>query len=215
MSTALKHLQNFIRAKNTDDERGEIRAYVKEHAAELAEAFGVSLRSFVSGVDFVGDDAKLAERLVAEIKRSRETKRAAHRTARAGTAQASADVLGAASYWDRDRAVVDIVSLVASTLTSPRDLLVFEARRFDTPVAIPMAPLFDLARLERADFSAFVDAEGLHVRWATGGLNLLPVIDDHAERVIVHLPPRQVAWRDVTEPAPDNDNAHGLQAVAQ
>jgi len=212
MNTALKHLQNFIRAKDNDDERSEIRAYADEHADTLAEAFGVSVQSFTSGVAFVGDDAKLATRLLAEIKRVSQARTAEKRTARASAAQASADVLGSAAQWDGAVAHVDIVSLVASALTSPRDLLVFEAAAFDAPVAIPMSSLCDLQRLDRADFTAFVDAAGLHIRWATGGLNLLPVVDDSAERVTVHLPPHPAALnvaplRSVAQ----NDNAARAQ----
>ena len=212
MNTALKHLQNFIRAKDNDDERREIRAYAIEHAQVLAEAFGVTVRSFTSGVAFVGHDPKLAARLVAEIKRVVGDDRTARRVARASSAQMSADVLGSAAWWRGAEAHVDIVSLVASVLTSPRDLLVFEGSAFDAPVAIPMAPLFDLARLERADFWAFVDRHGLHIRWSTGGLNLLPVVDDRAERVTVHLPSHPASLnvaplRSVAE----NDNAERVQ----
>jgi hypothetical protein len=84
---------------------------------------------------------------------------------------------------------VDIVSLLSSTLTSRQDHLVFEYRGED--VSIPMTLLYDLARLERADLTAFVDETGLHVRWVTGGLNLRSQPDAHADCVRVHLPPRQ------------------------
>ncbi len=212
MNTALKHLQNFIRAKDNDDERSEIRAYAIEQAETLAEAFGVSVRSFMSGVAFMGNDAKLAKRLLAEIKRMAGDERTAKRLARTSTAQASADVLGSAARWESGVAHVDVVSLVASALTSPRDLLVFEAAAFDAPVAIPMAPLFDLARLERADFSAFVDRFGLHIRWSTGGLNFLSVVDDRAERVTVNLPPHPASLNVAPmRSVADNDNAARVQ----
>jgi hypothetical protein len=193
MSTTLKHLQSFIRAKNTDDERGEIRDYVTETASVLADAFGVHVSAFKAAIAGIRDDGKLATRLLAEVDRTRRVERDRKKGRRHEAAQASADVLGAASFWVGDAAVVDVVSLVASALTNPRDLLVFDAEAFEAPVAISMAPLVRLAKLDRADFSAMVDARGLHVRWSTGGLNLVPVVDPDAERIVVRLPARKVS----------------------
>jgi hypothetical protein len=45
-----------------------------------------------------------------------------------------------------------------------------------------------LARLERVDLTATVDARGLRVRWPTGGLNLVPVEPKGRDRVVFALP---------------------------
>jgi hypothetical protein len=109
-------------------------------------------------------------------------------SARARAAQASAETLATFTRWDGDVAHTDILSTLASTVTRPQDLLVFVTDSFE--VAIRMQTLIKLSRLERIDLTAFVDAQGLHVRWTGGGLNLRPLVDRLAARVTFPLPAR-------------------------
>ena len=56
-----------------------------------------------------------------------------------------------------------------------------------------MAPLFDLAKLKKRDLTAFVDADGLHIRWSSGGINLFPQVDGDADRIVMSLPAKVAA----------------------
>ena len=185
---ALQNLALFIRAKDTDDERHEIREYVATHVEELAHAFDLPVAVFQTTVEAIEEDARLAEQLRHDIKAAQVDHRYQKATARITAAQTSADVLGSVVVWENDRAVLDIVSLLASALTSRSDALIFSSEAFT--VAIPMSPLFDVRRLDRFDLTGYVDARGLHIRWRTGGLNFCPHLDRSAPQVIVHLPAR-------------------------
>jgi hypothetical protein len=186
MGTTLQNLRRFVVAKNNEEERGEIREYVLAHAPDLAEALNVSVASFEVVVSSV-DDARLAHRLVDEITRANRDHRSARAAERARAAQQSADIIGRTAKWEGDRANVDVRDLLASALTHRHDALVFACDAFT--ICIPMAPLFDIARLKRVDLSAFVDAEGLHIRWRSGGLNFKSTKADpkRSGTISVHL----------------------------
>ena len=189
MSKTLRDLRRFVLANDTDDERHEIRAYVLEHATDIAEAIGVSTASIHAGLEKVADDRELARRLLAQIKQVERDGRDLRGQQRLLAAQASADVLGAAAHWCGDSAVIDIVSFLFM-LTKRDHQLVFQSASFT--VAVSMASLLDVARLERMDLTAFVDVHGLHIRWGggTGGLNLRHRVDQVAAKIVVHLSAR-------------------------
>jgi hypothetical protein len=189
MSKALQDLKRFIASKNNEDERAEIRAYVNDNADDLARAFAVTREKFLAAVAKEEDDEKLANALLGSIKQAQCDGRAAKVEARNVSAQQSADVLGSAVRWEGNAASVDVVSLLASVLTRRGDVLVFASDAFT--VAVYMDPLLALAKLERADLTGFVDAEGFHLRWSSGkgGINLRPKqVDREAVQVFVNLP---------------------------
>jgi hypothetical protein len=188
VSTALRFLKHFIRAKNNDEERAEIRAYALENRTELAAALGIAPQAYKDTVHRIDDDERLARALLEAIKVAARRRRAYRVADREAAAQQSADVLASAAYWRDGCLVVDIVSLLATVLTRPSDLLVFTSDAWPDPVAIPMEPLFRLAKLERVDLSAYVTERGLHVRWTTGGLLLHPFADPNASRIVVADP---------------------------
>lgn len=140
MRRALGDLKRFILAKNTDDERHEIRSYVAENADEL-----LHLAEAVSTID---DDARLVRHLLAEIASAGRVRRERRVEERARAAQAAADALASTVQWTADAAAVDIGSLMSSALTRRADLLVFTCEAFT--VAVFMAPLLDLAQLGSA-----------------------------------------------------------------
>ena len=188
-SSALTGLRRFINATTETPE--EIRLYVRENVAELASAFGDTAETILARVDGTTDDAALAALLLKNIRNAEANKRAIKRDARATAAQAAADALAAAVTWDGDRARVNIQALLASSLTKRGDLLVFTCDDFTA--AIPQASLLDLVRLRRRDLSGFVDAQGLHIRWKTGGLNLRSQVDPSADRIVLSLSRNLVA----------------------
>lgn len=185
---ALRDLRRFILAKCNSEEQHEIREYVRENINDLARDFCVTTETIVTALENVQDEAALAVRLLETIRRAEALQRDTRKVARATAAQASADALASFAKWDGEKAQVDIGSLLSSVLTKRNDLLVFTSDSFT--IAVYMSPLFDLAKLRKRDLTAFVDAEGLHVRWRTGGLNLFPRTDAKADRVVMSLQPR-------------------------
>ena len=141
---ALDHLARFIKA-TSDEEHHEVGVYAVENAADLAKAFGVTQATFTSGIAKVEDDAELAGRLLDEIKRLKRTRRDLRAADRARAAQESADLIGSVATWEGDRVHLDLVSLLASSLTRTHEALVFVSDAFK--VAIPMKLLHALARL--------------------------------------------------------------------
>jgi len=181
----LQDLARFVRAKGNDDERHEIREYAKERIDALADAFGDepdALRDTLASTD----DDRIGALLLVKTRRAQSKHREGHADARRENAQRSAEVLGSAASWIGGGAFVDVVSLLACTLTHRSDSLVFTADAFT--ICIPMERLFDVGRLERVDLQAYVDHDGLHIRWGTGGLNLRSQPAGSARTVVVALP---------------------------
>ena len=124
---------------------------------------------------------------------------ALHREGRLGVrlfhAQMSAEALAGTVRWQGETAHVDMISLLSSVLTRRQDALVFTSDDFT--VTVSQAALLDLAKLARvrADLTGFVDAEGLHLRWSTGALNLRSqqVTPRKTVRIVVSLPARVAA----------------------
>lgn len=182
---ALVDLRRFINTKNNDFEREEIRAYLLDNASELAIAFGVSLQAFQEAITRVDDDVELSIRVLDGIRRASKSERSHKYEQKVKSAQQSAEILGAVAFWRGNRAEVDVPSLLSCALTRRDDLLVFVSDTF--AMGIRMAPLFDLKKLNRMDLTGWVDMRGLHVRWSSGGLNFVPAMDPHAQRIIVPL----------------------------
>lgn len=203
----LSLLRAFIVAKDTNEERHEIREYTRAHGAELAEAFGVALDKFTTAIDEVGDDEILAKRLTLTIRERQGKLRTGRAEERAAVAQTAADELSRSVAWRDGAAFVEFPRLVG-LLTGPgRDLVVF-AREGTFEVAVRKDALRSLAAI-RPDATLWVDATGAHLRWARGGLNLTPQVDDDAGRVTLNLP----AVED-TLPAPVEISAPPAPAVA-
>jgi hypothetical protein len=188
---ALNDLRRFILAKSTSEEVHEVREYVQENVSELARAFCVTTGTIQTALDNTPDNSSLACRLLETIRKSEDLQRDRRMEARAKAAQASADALASMARWEDDKAHVDILSVLASALTKRNDLLVFATDDFS--LGIYMAPLFDLAKLKKRDLTAFVDAEGLHIRWSSGGINLFPQADADADRIVMSLPAKVAA----------------------
>lgn len=183
---ALRELRRFILVKSAEGNESEIRCYIIEHVESLARSFHVPVRVIIDAVQGVKEDHSLATKFLETIVRAEGLLRQKRKEDRGRSAQASAEAIGSMAEWDGSRAKVDILSLLSSALTRRNDLMVFA---FDGgSIGVHQSVLFDLAKLKRADLSAFVDSDGLHVRWRTGGLNLYPQSDPRAEKVVVPLP---------------------------
>ena len=189
---ALQQLRRFILANSHSEEAHEIREYVVKNIEDLSRDFCVTTSRLEGALASVADDSSLACRLLETIRKAEAMQRDLRKVARAKAAQASAEALGSMARWEGDRVEVDLVSLLASSLSKRNDLLVFTTDEFT--VGVYQAPLFDLARLKKRHLTAFVDAKGLHVRWGEkGGLDLRSHEDRDADRIVMVLPARVVS----------------------
>jgi hypothetical protein len=184
----LREFRRFILIKSAEGNHYEIRAYVSDNLNKLSLAFHVPPQTIVEAVESISDDQILATRLLETSIRAEAVLRKTRQESRARAAQQSADVLACATEWKGNRAHLDITSLMSSVLTRRNDFLLFIGDQFT--VGIPMASLLDLAKIARvrADLTGFVEADGLHLRWKTGGLHLRSQIDPKAAKIMVHLP---------------------------
>lgn len=189
----LRDLRKFILAKSNAEEQHEIREYMRDNIHEIARAFCVTTGTIETALESVPDDAALSVRMLETIRKAEALQRDTKKAGRARAAQASADALASMAKWDGETVQIEIMSLLSSVLTKRNDLLVFTCEAFTTSVY--MSPLYDLAKLRRRDLTAFVDAKGVHIRWAggKGGLNLCPQIDRDADRIVMSLPARTAA----------------------
>jgi hypothetical protein len=187
---ALRDLRRFVLVKCAEGNQREVRLYVAQNVQRLSSAFHVQPQTLLTATASIKDDGALACKLLETIMRAEGIIRKQRKESRALAAQASATALASYVEWKGERALIDMPSLLSSALTRRNDLLVFTCEGEFT-VSVYMAPLLDLAKIARArdDLSGFVDREGVHLRWRTGGLNLLSQQDANAERIIVTLPP--------------------------
>lgn len=184
----LREFRRFLLIKSAEGKHADIRPYVFDNIARLALGFHVPPQTIVDSVDRTSDDRTLALRLLETTLRAEDLLRQQRVEERARAAQRSADLLAATIQWKGDRAHLDIPSLLSS-LTRRNDLLLFISDQFT--VSVSMAVLLDLAKRAcvRDDLTGFVDAEGLHLRWETGGLDLRSQSDPKASAIVVCLPP--------------------------
>lgn len=185
----LREFRRFMLIKCAEGHHAEIRSYVFDNVAKLALGFHVPPQAIVEAVEGISDDRTLATRLIETTIRAEALLRQQREENRSRAAQQSADVLAAATQWKGSRAHLDMMSLLSSALTRRNDMLLFTCDQFT--LAISMAPLLDLAKIARvrADLTGFIDADGLHLRWKTGGLHLYAQADARAAKIMVHLPP--------------------------
>jgi hypothetical protein len=169
----LRDLRRHILVACAEGEHGEIRTYVGEHLPELARALRVEPEKLAQTIEELRDDGALATRLLDMATRAEALHRAYRRTLRLLDAQAAADRLGTTVQWRGDAAHLDVVSLLATSLTRRQDVLMFISEDFVT--SVPMASLLDLSHIARvrADLTGFVTREALHLRWRSGALNLV------------------------------------------
>ena len=187
----LRELQRYVSIQHRDERDDEVRAFMSENAELVAGLFGVPVTTITNAVATLPDDADLVRKTLNTIKSKIEKAREAKKDAKVSTAQASATALGSVAFWIDEAVHFDLQSLLASCLTNGKEWLVFQgADGFE--VAICMEQLLKLARLDREDQTAFVDRQGMHVRWreGRGQLNFCHRINPQGERVTFPLPPR-------------------------
>jgi len=181
-TSALTAMRRFIEA--SIETPAEVRLYIGEHLVELAHDLGVTTE-VVNRTLAVCDDAALAATMLDIVKKVQATQRTDRRQGRARAAQAAADTLASRATWEGERVEIDLPALLSTALTKRADLLVFTSEDFT--VSVYQGPLLDLKKVKRGNLTAFLDSEGLHVRWKTGGLNFRSRLDPSADGIVINL----------------------------
>lgn len=185
---ALHELRRFILAKDTDEERHEIRGYVVDEIDDIAVALDTPPDAIRRGLAKVEDDTELARRLLGTIKTSLQGTSISRRHSMHDALQARIGAIASTVQWCGDQAHVDITALLKLYAPSKQTLLTFICEQFE--VHVRWEHLAKLARLKKSGLAAFVDSTGLHVRWSTGGLNLAARALNSHPRAIFPLPDR-------------------------
>ena len=197
-------LKRFVIAKEDEGTPlalEEIRSYAEENAGELGEAFGKDSDAWKAAIAAVPDNANLPKRILATIKDWKK-KASEKRVVDVGQdAQKAADAIGASAVWNGDRATVDLAALLSGALSAKGELLEFLNPNLDAlapagwTVTVPQEPLIRFKALKNLAklATAYVDRAGLHVRWATGGLNLVASPAAKGWTAVVNLPVRAEA----------------------
>jgi hypothetical protein len=161
-------------------------AFLVAHADDLAAALGSNPEDLRGSAEL--PDEVVAPRVRARLGRRRELEQDKKAQDDAETAVRAATVLGRTVRWAEQGAVLDTELLLG-------DLLADRAKKYvslagpDFTTAIERATLARTAMLRRMfiDVAAYVDADGLHVRWrgGRGGYNWKPQIVVPADRAVV------------------------------
>ena len=162
-ATVIRNLLSFARTADND---GETEAYIGAHSEDICEALGVSLDQIWRETN-KGPLLKGLDRLVKAQK-----KRAALEARLA--LDHSAAALVRASWPVGDKIVLD-ADLLAAAVKAPG----LAYLQVTLPDSEPFCYRADKIRAVAKQFktrpiNAWIDATGIHYRWATGGLNLIP-----------------------------------------
>jgi hypothetical protein len=226
MARSLVELVRLVRAAQPGE--NNIGKYLGERGEELAELLGVSATA-LGAAAALGDDV-LAPQLE-QLLRQREHHRRHHRvlTSRERALAAAARLVRSAR-WRGDGAVEldDHVLLGDLLVDTSKKFIAFILDEFaddaeDDAVNVPRALLAEVSRVltrkKYPDRRAFVDDNGLHVRWNSdrGGLNFYsrevkPHEEQHVLVVVLERPVMVPLARLV--PAPLGDILHELGLVS-
>jgi hypothetical protein len=186
----LTELRRFARIKIAEGNQSEVRAYLIENLDAVAKLFAVRPDVIASALEKEADDVSMAEKLLGSIVDAEDRKREKRTDTRAREATAFAEALAGSVRWQDDRAHFDALMLLDSAPLGRKAFLVLECPAFTVGVA--MSVLLDLAKIDRvrADLTGWVDADGLHLRWKSGGLKLRSRMQADAPTALVRLPAR-------------------------
>lgn len=171
--------------------------YLASGGEELAQKLGAEAED-LRGLVHLPDDA-LAQELRPYFERRAEQRALAHAAAVERLALAAADQLASTAIWRNDAAVLDVRVLLGELLVdTSRKHVLLDATGFWSrfQVIVPRSRLVDTAKVlgGRPDLGAWVNENGLHLRWnqGRGGLNFLPqALPAHemANLLCVTIPP--------------------------
>jgi len=188
----LRDLQQLLRVP--EEGACNLGSFLFTHADALAPALGSTPDDLRASVDM--PDELVAPRVRARLVRRRELDQERKAQEDAEVAVRAATALGATVRWTEHGAVLD-TDLLFGDVLADRQTKYISLKGEDFTTAIERDTLARTVMLRRTflDVAAYVDAEGLHVRWrgGRGGFNWKPrfVAPSDRERVLtVDLQPR-------------------------
>ncbi len=195
----LRGLQQLLRVP--EEGAANIGAFLFANAEQLAPALGSSPDDLRASADM--PDEVVAPRVTARLARRRELDQERERQEDSEVALRAAASLGATVRWTEHGAVLDTDLLLGDVLADRRKkYIAFTGEGFTT--AVERDTLARTASLRRVfiDVAAYVDAEGLHVRWrgGRGGYNwkarfVAPIDRERVLTIEMRPPTRAVVHR--------------------
>ncbi len=157
-----------VHARSVDNQGHTLAEFMREHATELADAFGTSPDVFAN----VGDvpDAELGPRTLALIERERVERLERLRREQRDRSLDAAGRLAVGAQWSGDRAILLVPLLFGPLLADKSIAFVVFVFPNDVEVFIERAKLADVARAV-ATFevlNAWVEVRGLFISWMRG-----------------------------------------------
>lgn len=157
-----------VHARSVDPEGRTLGTFMRDHAQELADAFGTTPAIFAEAPDL--PDAELAPQARAWLEQQRVERVERQRREQRETARQAARRLGEGITWCGDRAVLDVPVLLGPVLVDAT--LRFVAFIFPSgiEVLIERTKLIDLARAVTTlgVVEGWVEVRGLFIAWMRG-----------------------------------------------
>ena len=170
----IDQLRSLMRTAE-DADGHELGPWIAEHAATLASDLGTDASDLLACAEMT--DGVIIKRIKARIAARKDIARDAKAASGAALASSAAAKLGASATWtDAGRAVIDAALLLGDVLADKRAKWVgFTDPSACEPVGYIERDLLTHAAVAlrgRPVVTAYVDANGLHIRFGRGGYNL-------------------------------------------
>jgi hypothetical protein len=180
----LKELVQLLRVP--EEGACNLGAFLSDHAEELAAALGSTPEDLRASVDV--PDEVVAPRVRARLARHREIDQERKALEDGELAMRAAATLGRTVRWTERGGVLDTDLLLGDVLLDrAKKYITFKADDFVTTVERETVARTALLRRVFIDVAAWVDADGLHVRWrgGRGGYNWKPRSVALVDRMLV------------------------------
>lgn len=178
--SVLSLLARVIRVETPID----VHAYALSNAVDIAFSLGIEVPAYLDMLD-----EQIVAALPARLTRAMKEARKGAKSSREAAMQRAADVMGhTIVFADGNRAALYLAPFLESIVAGP-EMLAFP--RWDMAVSLDVLRRFR-PQAKRLEWCAFVDREGLHIRWSravtvpggrkqcNGGLNV------RAQRIHTH-----------------------------
>ncbi len=195
----LRELVQLLRV--TEEGAHDLGAFLAGHADEVAPALGSTPDDLRASIDL--PDELVARRVTARLAARREIDQKQKSQEGAEVAMRAAITLGRTVRWTAQGAVLDVDLLLGDVLADrAMKYLEFTGAEFTTAIERSTLAQTGLVRRLFIDVAAYVDADGLHVRWrgGRGGYNwrtrfVAPVDRPHVLTVELRPPVRAAVTR--------------------
>jgi hypothetical protein len=195
----LRELQQLLRV--AEEGAHDLGAFLSTHAEELAPALGSSPDDLRAAAEL--PDEVVARRVKARLAARRELDQKQKAQDDAEVARRAASALGGTVRWTEQGAVLDVDLLLGDALADhSKRYIEFTGPDFTTAIERGLLARTALVQRLFIDVAAYLDAEGLHVRWrgGRGGYNwrarfVAPADRAHVLTVELRPPVRAVVPR--------------------